>query len=91
MEKKDCKIIFTNKQTYDFKFEDLTKAIKWSQDKNANQSSAGLQTNKVCQVWAIKTPFGIFQPMDEEMFENTYDAIMGDHQVFPDSTQEDLK
>ena len=52
---KDCRIIFTNKQTYDFSSKDLAKALEWSQNQ---------------RVWAIKTPWGILQPMDEETFDN---------------------
>jgi hypothetical protein len=52
---KDCKIIFLNKQTYDFNSKDLAKALEWSKDQ---------------KVWAIRTPWGILQPMDEETFDN---------------------
>jgi len=56
MEKqKDCTIIFLDKKTYDFSFEDIKKALEWAKDKN---------------VWAIKTPVGVLQPMDEETFDN---------------------
>lgn len=76
MEEKNCKIVFLDKTTYDFKFDDLSKAILWARGR---------------KVWAIKTPYGVFQPMAEEEFDNVFDAVMGDHQVFPDSSQEDLK
>lgn len=59
---KDCKIVFTNKQTYEFSFEDLHKAVKFCADK---------------KVWAIETPFGVWQPMDKEFYENTSDAVFG--------------
>lgn len=58
MEKqKDCKIIFLNKEVYEFSFEDIGKALMWAKENNNN-------------VWAIETPAGILQPMDEETFEN---------------------
>lgn len=57
---KDCKIIFCNKQTYDFDFNDIKKALEWSKGKN---------------VWAISTPVGILQPMDEETFDNVSTCV----------------
>ena len=76
MAEKNCKLIFTNKQTYDFSFEDIDKAIKWSSEKG--------------NVWAIKTPYGILQPMDEEMFDNVSTAMFENHTTTPDNMMEDL-
>ena len=55
MDTKDCELIFCNKQTYQFSSKDLAKALAWGKDKN---------------IWAVKTPWGILQPMDEETFDN---------------------
>ena len=63
---KDCKIIYTNKQTYEFNSKDLAQALEYAQKLE--------QSNKV-HVWAIKTPWGVLQPMDEEMFENVSSAV----------------
>lgn len=60
MEKTDCQIIFLNKDTYDFHSKDFVKAMEWAQKR---------------PVWAIKTPWGIFQPMDAETFEHIRDAV----------------
>lgn len=57
---KDCKIIFCSKQTYDFNSKDLAKALEFCQDK---------------RVWAIKTPWGVLQPMDEETFNNVSQIV----------------
>lgn len=77
MEKaKDCEITFLNKKTYEFNHEDLLVALDKTKDMG---------------VWAMRTPWGIFQPMDAEMYDNVKDAVMGDHEVFPDSSQEDLQ
>ena len=64
MEKqKDCKVIFLNKQVHEFAFEDIAKAIKFAGE---NQS----------KVWAIQTPYGVFQPMSPEEFDNIFTAVM---------------
>lgn len=60
MEEKDCKIIFLNKQTYDFSSKDLAKALSWAEGQ---------------KVWAIETPWGILQPMDKETFENVASCV----------------
>lgn len=59
---KDSKIVFCNKQTYEFAFDDLAKAVKFCEGK---------------RVWAIETPHGIWQPMDKDFYENTSDAVFG--------------
>ena len=64
MEKqKDCKIVFLDKQVYEFNSEDMVKALKFA---DANKS----------KVWAIHTPWGVFQPMSPEEFENIFSAVM---------------
>lgn len=64
MEKqKDCKVVFLNKQVHEFAFEDIPKAIKY----------AGENKSKV---WAIQTPYGVFQPMSPEEFDNIFTAVM---------------
>ena len=64
MEKqKGCKVIFLNKQVHEFAFEDIAKAIKFAGE---NQS----------KVWAIQTPYGVFQPMSPEEFDNIFTAVM---------------
>lgn len=64
MEKqKDCKVILLNKQVHEFAFEDIAKAIKFAGE---NQS----------KVWAIQTPYGVFQPMSPEEFDNIFTAVM---------------
>ena len=61
MEKqKDSTIIFLDKRTYDFSFDDIKKALEWAKDK---------------KVWAIKTPVGVLQPMDEETFDNVSQCV----------------
>lgn len=76
MEKqKDCKVIFLNKQVHEFAFEDIAKAIKFAGE---NQS----------KVWAIQTPYGVFQPMSPEEFDNIFTAVMTDPTDEP--TPEDL-
>lgn len=57
---KDAKIIFLNKQTYDFDSNDIAKALEFCKDK---------------KVWAIKTKWGVIQPMDEEEFDNVSSAV----------------
>lgn len=52
---KDAQIIFLNKQTYDFNSDDIAKALEYCKDK---------------KVWAIKTRWGVIQPMSEEEFDN---------------------
>lgn len=65
MEKqKDCKIVFLNKEVYEFNSDDMVKALKFA---DANKS----------KVWAINTPWGVFQPMSPEEFENVFAAVMG--------------
>lgn len=54
-EVKDCEMIFCNKQTHKFNSKDLAKALQFGQTHN---------------IWAIKTPWGILQPMDEDTFDN---------------------
>ena len=64
MEKqKDCKIVFINKEVYNFNSEDMVKALKFAWEKKS-------------QVWAIQTPWGVFQPMAPEEFENIFSAVM---------------
>lgn len=64
MEKqKDCKVVFLNKQVHEFAFEDISKAVKY----------AGENKSKV---WAIQTPYGVFQPMSPEEFDNIFTAVM---------------
>lgn len=63
---RDCKIIYTNKQTYDFSSKDLAQALQYAKK---------LETTSKVRVWAIKTPWGILQPMDEETFENVSSAV----------------
>ena len=64
MEKqKDCKIVFLNKEVYNFNSEDMVKALKFAREKKS-------------QVWAINTPWGVFQPMSPEEFENIFSAVM---------------
>ena len=64
MEKqKDCKVVFLNKQVYEFAFEDLAKAVKYAWEHKS-------------QVWAINTPYGVFQPMSPDEFENIFAAVM---------------
>lgn len=63
---KDCKIIFTNKQTYEFESKDLAKALEYAKN---------LDGEKGVHVWAIKTPWGVLQPMDEETFENVSTCV----------------
>ena len=76
MEKqKDCKVIFLNKQVHEFAFEDIAKAIKFAGE---NQS----------KVWAIQTPYGVFQPMSPEEFDNIFTAVMTGPS--DESTPEDL-
>lgn len=53
-------MIFTNKQTYDFAFKDLQKALEWAKGRN---------------VWAIKTPVCVLTLMDPEEFENVSSAV----------------
>lgn len=64
MEKqKDCKLVFCDKQVHDFSSDDLIKALEYA---SKNKS----------RVWAIKTPWGVFQPMSPEEFDNVFDAVM---------------
>ena len=63
-EDKDSRVIFLNKQEHKFKSEDIMKALKFANEHRT-------------QVWAIQTPYGIFQPMDAEEFDNVYSAVMG--------------
>ena len=64
MEKqKDCKVVFLNKQVHEFAFEDIAKAIKFAGDNSS-------------KVWAIQTPYGVFQPMSPEEFDNIFTAVM---------------
>lgn len=64
MEKqKDCKIVFLDKKVYEFNSEDMVKALKFA-DENKSK------------VWAINTPWGVFQPMSPEEFENIFAAVM---------------
>lgn len=60
---KDCKLIFLNKEVHEFRSEDIIKALKYSHE---NKS----------KVWAISTPWGVFQPMDEDEFDNIFTAVM---------------
>lgn len=64
MEKqKDCKVVFLDKQVYEFNHENMVKALQYA-DQNKSK------------VWAITTPWGVFQPMSPEEFENIFDAVM---------------
>lgn len=65
MEKqKDCKIVFLDKEVYEFNSDDMVKALKFAWEKKS-------------KVWAIQTPWGVFQPMSPEEFENVFSAVMG--------------
>ena len=76
MEKqKDCKIVFLNKEVYEFNSADMVKALKFAWEKKS-------------QVWAINTPWGVFQPMDPEEFENVFACVMSGPADEP--TPEDL-
>ena len=64
MEKqKNCKVVFLDKKVHEFAFEDISKAIKFAWD---NKS----------KVWAIQTPYGVFQPMAEEEFDNVFACVI---------------
>lgn len=64
MEKqKDCKVVFLNKQVHEFAFEDIAKAIKYAWEHKS-------------QIWAIETPYGVFQPMSPDEFDNIFTAVM---------------
>lgn len=58
---KDSKIIFLNKQVYEFNSKDLQKALAFCQGK---------------PVWAIETPWGVLTVMDKEMYENVSQAVL---------------
>ena len=64
MEKqKDSKLVFCDKKTHEFAFDDIAKAIKYAWEHKT-------------QVWAISTPYGVFQPMSPEEFDNVFSAVM---------------
>lgn len=76
MEKqKDCKIVFLDKKVYEFNSEDMVKALKFAHE---NKS----------KVWAVNTPWGVFQPMSPEEFENVFTCVMSGPADEP--TPEDL-
>lgn len=60
---KDCKVVFCNKQIYEFNSENMVKALKYAYEKKE-------------QVWVIETPWGVFQPMGREEYEAIFDAVM---------------
>lgn len=54
---KDCKMIFSNGQPdYEFRSRDLDIALKWAKENNV-------------PVHAIKTPWFVLSPLDEETFD----------------------
>lgn len=76
MEKqKDCELIFCDKQIHKFFNGDIVRALQYASEHKST-------------VWAIKTPWGVFQPMSPEEFDNVFDAVMSP--VDDDSIPEDL-
>ena len=59
---KDCKIIFTNKTTYDFPYGKLTVALKTIKEKG-------------WKVMAIHTPYGVLTTLSEEEYKQIISAF----------------
>lgn len=75
-ETKDCEIVLLNKFTHKFALKDLHKALKWGSENGG--------------IWAISTPYGVLQPMDEEAFENVSACMFEGDSTTPDNACEDL-